>query len=54
MTRVKLWQAKLKAVKAEERQWTKLHSRSVKALTKIAQQINHLEKKIEVELAKSQ
>ena len=54
MTRLKLWQAKLKAVKVEERQWTKLHSRSVNALTKINQQINHLEKKIEVELAKSQ
>lgn len=51
MTRLKLWQAKLKTAQVEQRQWAKTRARAVKALDKLSREITLLEKKIE--LAKS-
>lgn len=54
MTRLKLWQAKLKTARVEQHRWVKAHARAIKALTKAHEEINKLEKKIELELAKHQ
>lgn len=50
---VRMWKAKLKATRVEERQWTKAHNRAERALVRIGKEIEHLEKKIESELAKA-
>lgn len=52
--RVKLWKAKLKAAKAEERQWAKAYNRAARAMLRVGHQIDELEKKIATELAKSE
>lgn len=53
-TRLKLWKAKLKAARAEERQWARAYNRAEKAMLRIGREIDQLEKKIENELAKAQ
>ena len=54
MNRINFLKSKLKAARVEEHQWTKTHVRATKALNKIKDDITQLEKKIELELAKSQ
>lgn len=54
MKRLKLWQTKLKAAKAEERQWAKAYNRAERAMLRVGRQIDELEKKIANELAKAQ
>ena len=53
-TRLKLWKAKLKAARAEERQWARAYNRAEKAMLRIGREIDQLEKKIENELAKAE
>ena len=53
-TRIKLLKAKLKASKAEERQWAKVYNRSERAMLRVGRQIDELEKKIADELAKAE
>lgn len=50
---VRLWKTKLKAAKAEERQWAKKYNEAERALLRVGRDINQLEKKIESELAKA-
>jgi len=54
MSRIKLWQAKLKAAKVEARQWIKARNQSERALARVGRQIIELEKKIDNKLAKAQ
>lgn len=54
MNRIKLLKAKLRALKAEERQWAKAYNRAERAMLRMGKQIDELEKKIGLELAKSQ
>lgn len=49
----KLWRAKVKTLKVEERQWTKVHRSATRKLVKLQHQIWNLENKIEHELAKA-
>jgi hypothetical protein len=49
----KLWQAKVKALKVEARQWSKIHRASTRKLLKLHTKIWDLENKIEHELAKA-
>ena len=49
----KLWRAKVKALKIEERQWSKIHRAATRKLLKLHYQIANLENKIEHELAKA-
>ena len=44
----KLLKARLKAAKAEQRQWAKIYNRAEKALLKIGAKIDKLEHKIEL------
>lgn len=53
-TRLKLLKAKLKASKAEERQWAKEYNRAERAMLRVGRQIDELEKKIGNELAKAE
>jgi len=53
MTRIGLWQAKLKAAKIEEQQYAKVYNRAERALLRIGKEIDELEKKIADELAKA-
>jgi hypothetical protein len=53
-TRIKLLKAKLKASKAEERQWAKEYNRAERAMLRVGRQIDELEKKIGNELAKAE
>jgi hypothetical protein len=53
-TRIKLWKAKLKAARADERQWARVYNRAEKAMLRIGREIDELEKKIENELAKAE
>ena len=53
-SRLKLWQAKLKAAKAEQYQHEKMLRQQYRALERIQKQITELENKIEYELAKAQ
>jgi hypothetical protein len=53
-TKIKLLKAKLKASKAEERQWAKAYNRADRAMLRVGRQINELEKKIANELAKAE
>ena len=53
-TRLKLWKAKLKAARADERQWARVYNRAEKAMLRIGREIDELEKKIENELAKAE
>ena len=53
-TNLKLWKAKLKAAKAEERQWAKVLNRAERAMLRVGRQIDELEKKIANELAKAE
>ena len=50
--KIKLWKAKSKALKVEERRWTKVNRAAVRKLLKLHYQIANLENKIEHELAK--
>lgn len=50
---INLWRAKVKALKIEERQWTKVHRSATRKLLKLHHQIWNLEKKIEHKLAKT-
>lgn len=43
---IKLWKAKLKAAKVEQRQWAKAYSRAERGLARATRQVNELEKKI--------
>ena len=52
--KIKLLKAKLKASKAEERQWAKVYNRSERAMLRVGRQIDELEKKIADELAKAE
>ena len=52
--KIKLLKAKLKAFKAEERQWAKVYNRSERAMLRVGRQIDELEKKIADELAKAE
>jgi hypothetical protein len=52
--RFKLLKAKLKASKAEERQWAKEYNRAERAMLRVGAQIDELEKKIANELAKAE
>ena len=49
---IKLWKVKLKAVREDERQWTKARNRAEAALHRINREINQLETKIEAAEAK--
>lgn len=51
-TKIKMWKAKLKASKVEERQWAKAYNRAERAMLRVGRQIDELERKIENELAK--
>ena len=53
-TRIKLLKAKLKASKAEERQWAKEYNRAERAMLRVGAQIDELEKQIANELAKAE
>lgn len=53
-TRLKLWKTKLKAARADERQWARVYNRAEKAMLRIGREIDELEKKIEDELAKAE
>lgn len=53
-TRLKLWKTKLKAARADERQWARVYNRAEKAMLRIGREIDELEKKIENELAKAE
>lgn len=53
-TKIKLWKAKLKASKAEERQWAKVYNRAERAMLRVGRQIDELENKIANELAKTE
>ncbi len=53
-TKLKLWKAKIKAAKTEERQWAKVYNRAERAMLRVGRQIDELEKKIETELAKAE
>lgn len=53
-TKIKLWKTKLKASKAEERQWAKAYNRAERAMLRVGKQIDELEKKIANELAKAE
>jgi hypothetical protein len=53
-TKIKLWKARLKASKAEERQWAKAYNRAERAMLRVGQHIDELEKKIANELAKAE
>ena len=53
-TRIKLLKAKLKASKAEERQWAKAYNKAERAMWRVGAQIDELEKKIANELAKAE
>lgn len=53
-TKIKLWKAKLKASKSEERQWAKAYNRAERAMLRVGKQIDELEKKIANELAKAE
>ena len=53
-SRLKLWQTKLKAAKAEQHQHEKMLRQQYRALERIQKQIIELENKIEHELAKAQ
>lgn len=53
-SRLKLWQAKLKAAKAERHQWEKAVRQHIRAATRVEKQITELENKIAVKLAKTQ
>jgi tetrahydromethanopterin S-methyltransferase subunit G len=50
--KIKMWKAKLKASKAEERQWAKAYNRAERAMLRVGRQIDELERKTENELAK--
>ena len=52
--KIKMWKAKLKASKAEERQWAKAYNRAERAMLRVGRQIDELEKKIADELAKAE
>lgn len=52
-TRLKLWKAKLRTARVEERQWIKVNNRSVRAMARVGRQIDELERKIANELAKA-
>lgn len=51
MHNIKLWKAKLKAAREEERQWAKAYNRAERAMLRIGRKIDTLENKIERELA---
>ena len=53
-TKIKLLKAKLKAAKAEQRQWAKAYNRADRAMLRIGRQLDELEKKIADELAKAE
>lgn len=53
-TKIKLLKTKLKAAKAEQRQWVKAYNRAERAVLRIGFQIDELEKKIGNELAKAE
>jgi hypothetical protein len=53
-TKINMWKAKLKASKAEERQWAKAYNRAERAMLRVGKQIDELEKKIANELAKAE
>lgn len=53
-TKLKLLKAKLKATKAEQRQWAKAYNRADRAMLRIGRQLDELEKKIANELAKAE
>lgn len=53
-TKIKLWKAKIKASKVEERQWAKVYNRAERAMLRVGRQIDELEKKIANELAKAE
>jgi hypothetical protein len=53
-SKLKLWKAKLKAARADERQWARVYNRAEKAMLRIGREIDELEKKIETELAKAE
>lgn len=53
-TRLKLLKAKLKASKAEERQWAKAYNKAERAMLRVGAHIDILEKKIANELAKAE
>ena len=50
---VKLWKAKVKALKIEKRQWSKVRRSANRKLLKLIGQIRTMENKIEHELAKT-
>ena len=52
--KIKMWKAKLKASKAEERQWAKVYNKAERAMLRVGRQIDDLEKKIANELAKAE
>lgn len=51
---IKLWKAKLKAARVEERQWVKAYARAERAMLRVGKEIDKLEQKIANELAKTQ
>lgn len=52
--RVNFWKAKLRAAKAEEKQWSKAYNRAERAMVRVSRQIDELERKIADELAKAE
>jgi hypothetical protein len=45
-SKIKLWKTKLKAARADERQWARVYNRAERAMLKIGREIDQLERKI--------
>ena len=50
---ISIWKAKLKTARAEERQWAKQFNQAERGLLRVGREIDQLEKKIELELART-
>jgi len=50
---IKLWQAKIKLLLKEEKEWAKKWNQADRAMIRLGRRIEELEKKIELELARA-
>ena len=51
---IALWKAKLRAAQAEVHEWTKAHNRATRRLARLRRDIEMMERKIDVYMAKAE